>query len=172
MGLERGYVHVYTGNGKGKTSAALGLGLRAAGAGLRVCMVQFIKGVRSSEVGSLAYIPNFVFVPYEKFVADYSKGNAEAAGKCLEYSREIVGSGSYDVVILDEINVAVGFGLVSLEEVLNLILIKNKPKNLELVLTGRYAAKELVDLADIVTEMREVKHVFKKGVQARRGIDY
>ena len=174
MILNKGYVQVYTGDGKGKTTAALGLGLRAVGAGLKVYMIQFMKGGISSELKSIANIPSFEILPYglNTFV---SKNNPKTddlylAKKGLDYSKEIINSGKYNVVILDEINVAVNFNLVPLDDVLDIV--KNKPKNLELILTGRYAPKELIDLADVVTEMKEIKHVYQKGILARKGIDY
>ena len=174
MSLEKGYVHVYTGPGKGKTTAALGLGLRAAGAGLKVYMIQFMKGRRYSELDSAEHIANFTIVQYgrDEFV---SKENPEQididlAQQGFAHAREIIKNEKYDVVILDEINVAIDYNLISIDDVLKLI--EEKPEKLELVLTGRYAPPELVKIADLVTEMLEIKHPYQDGVLARRGIDH
>lgn len=174
MGLEKGYVHVYTGHGKGKTTAALGLGLRAAGAGLKVYMIQFMKGRRYSEIDAVEQLQNFTIVQFgrDEFV---SKENPEQidvdlAQQGLEHAKEIIKKGEHDLVILDEINVAVDFNLIPLEDVLRLL--REKPGKVELVLTGRYASPELVKDADLVTEMLEIKHPYQEGVLARKGIDY
>ncbi|HEC82111.1 MAG TPA: cob(I)yrinic acid a,c-diamide adenosyltransferase [Thermoplasmatales archaeon] len=174
MGLEKGYVHVYTGPGKGKTTAALGLGLRAAGAGLKVYMIQFMKGRRYSEIDAVEQLQNFTIVQFgrDEFV---SKENPEQididlAQQGLEHANEIIKTGEHDLVILDEINVALDYNLIPLEDTLRLI--REKPEKVELVLTGRYASPELVKQADLVTEMLEIKHPFQKGVLARKGIDY
>jgi len=174
MSLEKGLVHVYTGPGKGKTTAALGLGIRAVGAGLKVYMIQFMKGRRYSELDSLRNTPNFTIVQYgrDEFVSKEKpeKIDIDLAQKGFAHAKEIIKSEKYDLVILDEINVAVDFKLIDLKDVLKLI--KEKPKKLELVLTGRYANPELVKVADLVTEMLEIKHPYQKGVKARKGIDY
>lgn len=174
MSLEKGYIHVYTGPGKGKTTAALGLGLRAAGAGLKVYMIQFMKGRRYSELDSVEHLPNFTIVQYgrDEFV---SKKNPEQididlAQRGFEHAQKIVKNGKYDMVILDEINVAVDYNLITLDDVLKLL--EEKPEKVELVLTGRYALPELVKIADVVTEMLEIKHPYQDGVMARRGIDH
>ncbi|HHH80214.1 MAG TPA: cob(I)yrinic acid a,c-diamide adenosyltransferase [Thermoplasmatales archaeon] len=174
MSLKKGYIHIYTGNGKGKTTAALGLGLRAAGAGLKVYMIQFMKGRRYSEIDAVEQLQNFTIVQFgrDEFV---SKENPEQidvdlAQKGLKHAEEIIKKGEYDLVILDEINVAIDFNLVALKDVLKLV--EEKPEKVELVLTGRYASPELVKHADLVTEMLEIKHPFQKGVLARKGIDY
>jgi len=174
MSLEKGYVHVYTGPGKGKTTAALGLGLRAAGAGFKVHMIQFMKGRRYSELDAVEKIPNFTISQHgrDEFV---SKENPEQidinlAQEGFAHAQEIIKNGKYDMVILDEINVAVDYNLVSLDDLLELI--EEKPEKLELVLTGRYAHPELVKMADLITEMLEIKHPYQHGVQARKGVDY
>ncbi|KAA0008077.1 MAG: cob(I)yrinic acid a,c-diamide adenosyltransferase [Thermoplasmata archaeon] len=174
MSLKKGYIHIYTGNGKGKTTAALGLGLRAAGAGLKVYMIQFMKGRRYSEIDAVEQLQNFTIVQFgrDEFV---SKENPEQidvdlAQKGLKHAEEIIKKGEYDLVILDEINVAIDFNLVALKDVLKLV--EEKPEKVELVLTGRYAPQELMKNADLVTEMLEIKHPFQKGVLARKGIDY
>lgn len=174
MSLEKGYIHVYTGPGKGKTTAALGLGLRAAGTDLKVYMIQFMKGRRYSELDAIKHLSNFTIIQFgrDEFV---SKKNPEQididlAQKGFAHAKEIVKSGKYDVVILDEINVAVDYNLVSLEDMLKLI--KEKPEKVELVLTGRYAPPELIIIADLTTEMLEIKHPYQDGILARKGIDY
>jgi cob(I)alamin adenosyltransferase len=174
MTLKKGCIHVYTGPGKGKTTAALGLGLRAAGNGLNVYLIQFMKGRRYSELDAAEQIPNFTIVQYgrDEFV---SKENPEQvdidlAQEGFSHAREIVKNEKYDMVILDEINVAIDYNLIFLKDVLKLI--EEKPEKLELILTGRYAHPELVKVADLVTEMLEIKHPYQKGVTARKGIDF
>jgi len=174
MSLEKGYVHVYTGPGKGKTTVALGLGLRAAGAGFKVHMIQFMKGRRYSELDAVEKIPNFTISQHgrDEFV---SKENPEQidinlAQEGFAHAQDSIKNGKYDMVILDEINVAVDYNLVPLDDLLELI--EEKPEKLELVLTGRYAHPELVKIADLVTEMLEIKHPYQHGVQARKGVDY
>jgi cob(I)alamin adenosyltransferase len=174
MSLEKGFVHIYTGPGKGKTTAAIGLGIRAVGAGLKVYMIQFMKGRRYSELDALKNNPNFTIVQYgrDEFVSKEKpdKIDIDLAQKGFAHARETIKSEKYDMLILDEINVAVDFKLVDLKDVLKLI--KEKPKKLEIVLTGRYAHPEVVKVADLVTEMLEIKHPYQKGVKARKGIDY
>ncbi len=170
--MRKGYVQVYTGNGKGKTTAALGLAFRAAGAGLKVFIAQFIKGERCSEHLALDRFGEAITyrrygrglirgIPAEEDIAGAREGMREAT--------DAVRSGSYDVVILDEVNVAVFLGLIGVEEVLGLI--RGKPASVELVLTGRNAHDAVTEEADLVTEMREIKHYYEKGVKARRGIE-
>lgn len=173
--LETGITHVYTGDGKGKTSAALGLALRALGTGLTVYIIQFIKS--NQECGEhlmVEKIPNLKMITYGRggFIEKGSPSHedVELAGNALKHAREIVASGEHDVVILDEVNVAMAFGLVRVDEVL--ALISGKPENVELVLTGRGTPEEIIEAADLVTEMVEVKHPYNKGLKARRGIDY
>jgi cob(I)alamin adenosyltransferase len=173
--LEKGLVQVYTGEGKGKTSAAFGLALRATGRGLRVFVIQFIKGgFDYGELYVVQRIPNLKLKAFGqgKFVTQIppSKKDIALAKEAYELAKRVVESGEYDIVILDEVNVALQLGLLSLEEVLNLI--KAKPKNVELVLTGRKAPKEIIEIADLVTEMREVKHPYTQGVKPRKGIEY
>ena len=172
--MEKGIVHVYTGPGKGKTTAALGLGLRAAGAGLKVHMIQFMKGRRYSEIDAIEKLPNFTISQHgrDEFV---SKENPEQididlARKGFEHAKEIVKSEKYDMVILDEINVAVDYNLISVDDVLKFI--EEKPEKLELILTGRDANPEIVKIADLVTEMLEIKHLYQEGVTARKGVDF
>lgn len=174
MSFERGYIQVYTGNGKGKTTASLGLGLRASGDGCRVIMIQFMKGRRYSEIDSVGFLPGFTIEQYgrDEFVSkeEPEMVDIELAKRGLERAKEVISKGEHDLVILDEINVAIDFGLVKVDDVLQLAV--NKPVGMELILTGRYAPQELIDIADLVTEMREVKHFYQKGVAARKGIEF
>lgn len=174
MALEKGYIHVYTGPGKGKTTAALGLGLRAAGAGLKVYMIQFMKGRRYSELDAAEHLPNFTIVQYgrDEFVSKENpeKIDIDLAQKGFAHAQKIVKNGKYDMVILDEINVVVDYNLIAIEDVLKLI--EEKPEKLELILTGRYAHPELSKIADLVTEMLEIKHPYQNGVLSRKGVDY
>ena len=172
--LERGCIQVYTGNGKGKTTASLGLALRAVGRGLRVCVFQFIKGGGPYGEHLIAekLAPLFTIIqtgrPGWVNTSDISE-DRRVAQNALEQARSLLSSGKYDLVILDEINGAVGFGLVDVEQVLELIALK--PDNVELVLTGRNAHARIIEAADLVTEMREIKHYYKAGVPARTGIE-
>lgn len=176
--MERGLVIVYTGNGKGKTTAALGIALRATGYGKKICMIQFIKGSwHYGEMDSSKRLePEFEMIAVGKgFIGiiddKYPKQEHEKiAGEAIKISQEKIQSGKYDIVILDEINYAVKLGLIKLEDVINLI--KSKPVNLDLVLTGNHVKDEIVDLADLVTEMKEIKHPFKSGIKAKKGIDF
>jgi cob(I)alamin adenosyltransferase len=172
---EMGLIHVYTGDGKGKTTAALGLAMRAAGQGLRVYIIQFMKGwPHYGELESLRQHPNITIEQFGR--AEYvSKENPEPvdirlAREALEQGREIVMSGDYDVVVLDEVNVALDWQLIELPDVLSLI--EQKPQGVELILTGRYAHPEVIARADLVTEMREIKHPYHNGIISRRGIEY
>jgi len=173
--LKEGLVQVYTGNGKGKTSAAFGLALRAIGRGLKVYIIQFIKGgFDYGELYIIDKLPNLKLKAFGqgKFVTQFppSKKDVEIAKEALELAKKIVKSGEYDIVILDEVNVAISLRLIKTEEVINLI--KEKPEHVELVLTGRYAPKEIIDIADLVTEMKEIKHPFQKGIPPRKGIEF
>ena len=171
----RGLVLVHTGNGKGKTTAAFGQALRAVGQGLRVCVIQFMKGRKYGEfLAAERYLPNLTIhlSGLDSFVMRDKPApvDIELARKGLDMAREAISSGNYDMVILDEINVAVDFKLIPLEEVINLI--RNKPAALDLVLTGRYAAPEIMELADTVSEVREIKHHYNAGIKDRAGIEY
>lgn len=174
MAAHKGLVHVYTGDGKGKTTAAIGLGIRAVGAGLRVHMIQFMKGRRYSEIDALEKIPGFTVIQFgrDEFVSKKKPEqiDIDLAQKGLAYAREVLQKNEYDVVILDEINVAVDYRLLSLTDVLDLI--NMKPDAMELILTGRYAKPEIVQQADLVSEMLEIKHPYQKGVPCRKGIDW
>jgi len=173
--LEKGLVQVYTGNGKGKTSAAFGLALRATGRGLKVYMIQFIKGgFDYGELYTVKNLPNFTLKAFGrgKFVTSKppQKEDVKFAQDALHLAEHVIQNGSSNIVILDEINVALDLKLIGLEDVLKLI--KGKPPRLELVLTGRNAPEEIIEVADLVTEMKEVKHPFSKGTEARKGIEY
>lgn len=172
----KGLVIVNTGNGKGKTTAALGLALRAVGQGLRVSMVQFIKGSwKYGELKAPEFLPGFELHPMGRGFVGLGKEtpageDIEAAREAFRAGRERVLSGKWDMVILDELNCAVSLGLVSIDMVLELI--REKPENVHLVITGRGAKEELIKAADLVTEMREIKHPYSKGVKAQRGIEF
>jgi len=168
-------IHVYTGDGKGKTTAALGLGLRAAGHGKKVLMVQFMKGrTNYGELESAKRVPGFCIVQFGRpdFVdrKNPDPRDIEGAGEALSYALEAAKLRSCDLLILDELNVALDFGLVSLGEVKDFLA--EKPEEMEIVITGRNAHPDIIELADLVTEMREVRHYYRKGVQARQGIEH
>uniref|UniRef100_A0A7C4GIZ3 Cob(I)yrinic acid a,c-diamide adenosyltransferase n=1 Tax=Fervidobacterium thailandense TaxID=1008305 RepID=A0A7C4GIZ3_9BACT len=168
-----GYVHVYTGNGKGKTTAALGLALRAICAGKKIYIGQFIKGMHYSELDAVKYLPNLVIEQYGRGCFIRGKPTEEdikLARNGLKRAREVLNNQTFDIVILDEINVAIFYKLLDVVEVLELIT--NRPRNVELILTGRYAPKQIVEMADLVTEMVEVKHYYRQGVPARKGIEF
>jgi len=173
--MKRGLIQVYTGNGKGKTTAALGLALRAAGHGLRVLMIQFMKGnIQYGELEASKRLSPYLTIKQmgrETFVSRTNPDpvDVELAKKGLSLAREAIQSQSYDIVILDEINVAVDYGLIPLSEVLDLM--DSKPASVELILTGRYAKPEILEKADLVTEMVERKHYYQKGIQSREGIE-
>ena len=171
----KGLVHIFTGNGKGKTTAALGAILRALGHGLRVYIVFFMKGdYPYGELSTLSKLPNVDIASFGfRCFTDpaYIKPEEiEQAKLALSAAREAMLSGKYDLVVLDEVNVAVAHKLIELDEVVGLI--GDKPRNVELILTGRYADTKLIELADLVTEMVKLKHPYDKGVLARRGIEY
>ncbi|MDY6893560.1 MAG: cob(I)yrinic acid a,c-diamide adenosyltransferase [Chloroflexota bacterium] len=171
----KGLVEVFTGEGKGKTSAAFGAVLRALGHGFRVFIVHFMKGdYPNGEQNALAGMPNVTLAKFggPGFVNpdDIRDVDRKEARKALDAAREAMLSGKYDLVVLDEINIASAWGLVELDEVIKLI--EEKPQNVELILTGRHADKELVKMADLVTEMLAIKHPFNEGIEARRGFDY
>jgi len=168
------YIQIYTGNGKGKTTAAFGLALRANGAGLKVFIGQFVKGKAYNENIAVAkHLKNITVKQYGLgcFIVDTPTANdIKAAHKGLKEMRKIIQKGDYDVVIMDEVNIALYYNLFEIDEVIELM--KNKPDYVELVLTGRYAPKEIIELADLVTEMKEIKHYYQKGIQAREGIEF
>ncbi len=171
--LKKGYVHIYTGNGKGKTTAALGLALRAAGAGLKVYICQFMKRGNYSEIKMLKRIKRIRIEQFgrECFVKNNPKAkDVKCAKEGLERARRLIFSGKYDLAILDELNIAVKLRLVGIEDVIDLI--SSRPGFVEMVLTGRHCPEELFKYADIVTQMNEAKHHYNNGIKSRRGIEY
>ena len=174
MSLDRGCVQVYTGNGKGKTTASLGLALRAVGRGLKVCVFQFIKGggKYGEHLAAEKLAPLLTIIqtgrPGWVNTKDITE-DRQTAQEALAQAQELLTSGDFDLFVCDEINGAVGFGLIEVEQVLELI--RCKPEKTELVLTGRNAHERVIEAADLVTEMREVKHYYKAGVPARSGIE-
>jgi len=171
--MEKGYVHVYTGNGKGKTTAMLGLAMRAHGANLQVYIGQFVKSREYHEVETIEKcLPGITIEQYGPgFICqrEVNEKDAIVIENGFKKAKEAVFSGLYDIVMLDEINIALYYKLLSVSSVLELI--KTKPEHVELVLTGRYAPAEIVEAADLVSEMTEVKHYYKDGVLARDGIE-
>jgi cob(I)alamin adenosyltransferase len=173
--LEKGLIQVYTGRGKGKTSAAFGIALRAVGRGLRVYMIQFIKGgFDYGELYIVKRLPNFKLEAFGRgrFVTEVppAEEDVKLAKEALKLAKKVVSDGQHDIVILDEINVALHLKLIGIDEVTDLI--RNKPEHVELVLTGRDAPPEVIEMADLVTEMREIKHPYAKGARPRKGIEY
>jgi len=168
----QGYIHVYTGNGKGKTTAALGLCLRAAAAGKKVYIGQFVKGMHYSELDLLPTIANIDLKQYGRgcfIYADPTEADIIAAQAGLSEMAQILSSGEYDLVVLDEVNIALYYGLISIDDLKTALLARDR--QVEVVLTGRYAPQELIDMADLVTEMLEIKHYYNQGVEARTGIE-
>ncbi|MBW2969181.1 cob(I)yrinic acid a,c-diamide adenosyltransferase [Candidatus Woesearchaeota archaeon] len=191
-----GLVQVYTGEGKGKTTCSLGLSLRAVGQGYKIYMIQFLKSGDTGELFSVKkYIPNMTLVQFGKEAitdtqlkmfefdgqgelkesgGDYNflpdQAEKEPARRALEHAFNIVNSGDYNIVILDEINCAMHKGLIEIESVLKLI--DTKPENVELILTGRDAPHQIIERADLVSEIKMRKHPWEKGIDARRGIEY
>jgi cob(I)alamin adenosyltransferase len=168
-----GFIHLYTGNGKGKTTAALGLALRAAGAGKKIFIAQFVKGMHYSELDALKRFPEIAFKQYglDCFIVNEPKQeDIEAAQNGLKELRSLMLKNQYDMIILDEICIALYYHLFSVDEVL--FLLKNKPNAMEIVMTGRYAPAELFEIADLITEMHEIKHYYNKGIEARKGIEF
>ncbi len=167
-----GKIHIYTGNGKGKTTAALGLALRAIGAGYNVYIIQFLKGQDYSELKSLKPMKEITFKRFGEKTFIHKIGNNSdkiAVKQAMDWSKKVLSQKKFDLVILDEIFLAVFFKLISISDIIKLI--KKKPKTIELVLTGRKAPKKIIELADYVTEMREIKHPYQKGLMARKGIE-
>lgn len=173
--LNRGYIQIYTGNGKGKTTAAIGQSIRAAGFGLKTFIIQFMKEFPYNEIKLLQKLDEWIEIiqcgkddfVYKKELP--SNEEIEKVRKGLNDAKEKMISGKYDLIILDEVCVAIYFKLFTTNEILEFV--KSKPENVELILTGRYCPQELIDVADLVTEMKEVKHYYQKGVLARQGIE-
>ncbi len=175
MQVKEGLVQVYTGDGKGKTTAALGLALRAAGRGMKVFIVQFLKGRLYGEIESVKRLSDRIVIVQSGLDSFVKKGepteeDIRLARRGLNLAAKAISSGEYDIVILDEINVAVELGVLSVDDVIPLI--ENKPGNIELILTGRYAPDEFLKRADLITEMRNIKHYYNSGVKMREGIEY
>lgn len=173
----KGLIIVHTGPGKGKTTAALGLAFRAVGNGLRVLMVQFIKGswhYGELDAAEMLGRDRFEIRPmgkgFVKLGGEVEPEHRQVSEEAWKFACEKISSGDYDMVILDEINYALSYGLLAVEPVLEML--KSKPENVHVVLTGRNANPKIVELADLVTEMREVKHPYQKGIDAQRGIEY
>ena len=173
--LKKGYVQIFTGNGKGKTTAALGQALRAAGSGLKTFFVMFMKDFSYGEIRSIKHLSDWIRLEQygnDAFVFRKQSPDNEdkkAAQLALKRAREAMLSTKYDIVILDEVCVAIHFGLLKTEDVF--CLLDEKPERIELILTGRYCPPELIENADLVTEMQEIKHYYQKGVAARKGIE-
>ncbi|MGE5263952.1 MAG: cob(I)yrinic acid a,c-diamide adenosyltransferase [Acidobacteriota bacterium] len=175
---KHGLVIVYTGDGKGKTTAALGMAFRAIGRGWQVLMVQFMKGTwHYAELDTAKRLaPDLEIIPmgvgFYRILDDHhtEEEHREAATAALQFAREKMLSGDYDLLILDEVNNAVSTGLLSIDQVLGLL--QDRPPDFNLVLTGRGAPPELIERADLVTEMREIKHPYQKGIFAQKGIDF
>lgn len=173
--LKKGFIQVYTGNGKGKTTAAIGQAVRAAGFGLRTYFVMFMKEFPYNEVKSLERLKDFITIVQvgnDDFV--YKKVLPQKEEKlkiknALDTAKRKMLGGEYELIVLDEIFVSIYFGLLTKEEVISFI--NEKPEQVELILTGRYCPQAIIDKADLVTEMKEVKHYYEKGVMARRGIE-
>ena len=168
----KGYVQVYTGDGKGKTTAALGLALRAAGAGLKVYIAQFVKGMKYSELNLISKLQDISLKQYGRDCFIYQEPDDEdikAARDGLKETKEMMLSGEYQMIILDEANIATFYNLFSVDDLLDFI--REKPAEVELVITGRRADPRVIAAADLVTEMKEIKHYYQDGVEAREGIE-
>ena len=170
---EKNFVHLYTGDGKGKTTAAIGLAVRAAGHGMKTYIGQFMKG---QLYGELTALKNHPLITIEQFGdtkcirrEDVTQNHIDQALQGLDMAKNAMLSGQYDILVMDEINVTVWFGLLSVKDVIDVL--NQRPENMEVILTGRNAPEELIDAADLVTEMKEVKHYYTQGVLARDGIE-
>jgi len=173
--LPQGLIQVYTGDGKGKTTCALGLGLRAVGQGLKVFMVQFMKGRETGEAQAAARLaPDLTLRSFGRpglvNLRSPAPQDLALAREALDLAKALIKAGEHDLVILDEINLALTYNLIPLEEVLEML--RERPKWMEVVLTGRQAPPEILALADLITEMRPIKHYYAAGVKARRGIEW
>jgi cob(I)alamin adenosyltransferase len=175
MKLKKGYIQVYTGNGKGKTTAAIGQAVRAAGFGLKSYIVQFMKEYPYNELKGLSLLKEWITIEqfcgddfvYRKELPD--KTEIDKAQRGLAKAKTKMLSGQFDIIILDEVCVSIYFGLFSDEEILTFI--KQKPENVEIILTGRYCPDKIIERADLVTEMKEIKHYYQDGIPARKGIE-
>ncbi len=175
MGLEAGYIQVYTGNGKGKSTAAIGQAVRAAGNGMKTYIIQFMKEYPYSELNSLKYLSEWITIE-QKGGDDFvykrelpSEAEKTKAREALRKAADLMAGGGYDIVILDEVLVTVYFKLLTEDEIIEVIT--EKPGRVELILTGRYCPDKIIEIADLVTEMKEIKHYYSKGITSRRGIE-
>ena len=175
MALKKGLIQVYTGDGKGKTTAGLGLALRAAGHGLQVEIIQFMKGWPGyGELKGIDWLPTVAIHPFGRsgwvHPDQPQQDDYEQAERALAYAQGVMVSGQADIIILDEVNVALDYGLLDLEAIL--ALLREKPPAVELILTGRNAHPDIIHLADLVTEMHKVKHPYDEGISGRQGIEF
>jgi cob(I)alamin adenosyltransferase len=173
MKKDKGYIHLYTGNGKGKTTAAIGLAVRAVGAGKTVFIAQFVKGMHYSELDALKRFPEIEIRQYglDCFIKNEpTQKDIDAARAGLAEVAKVIAENRFDILILDEICIALYYHLFEEEEIIDLL--KIKPAEMEIVLTGRYAPEALFEIADLVTEMKEIKHYYNNGVAAREGIEF
>jgi len=171
--MNKGYIQIYTGNGKGKTTAALGLSLRAVCAGRKVFFGQFLKGMDYSELDAGKYLPGFDLQQFgtDSFIFEKpGQEDIDAAMEGLERAEEVLASGEYDIVVLDEVNLAIHYGMFTAAELIEVL--DKRDQKVEVVLTGRYADISLIEKADLVTEMKEIKHYYNDGVMAREGIEF
>lgn len=170
----KGYIHIYTGNGKGKTTAAFGLALRAVGAGKKVYFAQFVKGRTYSEIEAVnKFLPDITIKQYGLgcFIVNKPvQEDIDAAQHGLKEIKEIIKSDKYDLIVLDEANIALHYELFTTESIIKVL--NSKPERTEIIITGRYAPQELIELADLVTEMKEIKHYYNNGIEARKGIEF
>jgi cob(I)alamin adenosyltransferase len=173
--LEKGFIQIYTGNGKGKTTAAIGQAVRAAGCGLKTLIIHFMKDFPYSEINSLNLLHEFITVEQygnDSFVLTKTPpgdNDKSPVLKALNRIKEVYINKEFDIIILDELNVTFYFQLLTIEDVLPVI--DSKPDNIELIITGRYCPQELIERADLVTEMKEIKHYYQKGITSRKGIE-
>jgi cob(I)alamin adenosyltransferase len=170
-----GLIQVFTGDGKGKTTAALGEALRACGHSYKVLIVQFMKGdIEYGEVKITSKIPNMTLKQFglPTFVkkGEPTEEDLKLAREGFQFAKDAIQNKKFDMVILDELNVAIDYGLLKLEPVLKLL--KNRPDGIEIIITGRYAPQEILDIADLVSRIEEVKHPYQKGIQARKGVEW
>ncbi len=176
--LDNGYIQIYTGDGKGKTTASLGLALRALGHGWKVLVIQFTKGKQDDdyygEIATSKLLPNLKVVQFGMDRVVYSHNicmeDYKEARNGWQYAKEAINSGEYQLIIMDELNICIDMGLIKVSEVKEVLL--SRPKNIEIVITGRRAHPEIVAMAHLVTEMKPIKHYFDIGVMARQGIEY
>jgi cob(I)alamin adenosyltransferase len=170
---KKGYIQIYTGDGKGKTTAAIGLAIRAAGYGMKTYIGQFMKGQHYGELTALRDHPCITIEQYGDVECvhreEITQKHIDQAQQGLKQAREAMHSHQYDIIILDEINVAVWFDLITTEDVIELL--NERPKNVEFILTGRRAPKAFLEMADLVSDVKEIKHYYKQGVKARTGIE-